>query len=67
MTHDAKIALAVLAAGVGIVGASRIRNDLTSQVVLFAGFGLAQWLVQAVHDQRYPEVPAARLQRALRG
>lgn len=67
MTQDQKIALAAIAAVAGIVAASKIRSNLASQVALFAGFGLAQHLVQTVHDQRYPEIPAARLQRALRG
>ena len=67
LSSDEKVLLAVLAAGSGIVLASRLRSDLTSGLAVVLSFGTAQWLVATAHDERYPEAAVGRLSRILNG
>lgn len=67
VSPDTKVALAWVAATTAIVMSSRVRTDFQSNAALALGFGLAGLLVNSAHDQRYPENPARRLARALRG
>ena len=62
---DTKLLIALGVAGAGIVLAARLRGDVPSQLAMLLGYGIAQWLVSSAHDQRYPEVPLERSQRAL--
>lgn len=62
---DTRTVLALGAAGASIVLAARLRADAASGLVMLLGFGIAQWLVTSAHDQRFPEIPAKRLERAL--
>ena len=59
LSPNAKLLLAALAAGGGIVVSSRFRSDLSSQLALVFGFGVAQWLVTSAHGQRFPDTPTS--------